>query len=346
LNSIIQYVKTLSPAFAAQNSPKPIPLPSNVKGKVDLVKGKEVFQKLQCALCHGPEGRANGTSAFTLVDGWNHPIRPADLTEGWTYRGGQKPIDIYYRVFAGLDGAPMPSYDGAVTPEDGWHLANYVSSMQLKANWIYEIIAVSVKGPLPTSADSNQWEKAPRTEVNLQGYFYENGRRTRTSVNAVSVQVLKNEKDVAFRLRWDDPVRDDKSPSDAFSVAFKPRDFSGDPRANLHTLYTPDSAPLDLMMWQASQPKQVGQKVSTLYSAVHPGWTPASSFEATPTYNDGVWSLVFARPQDLGSNGADFKQPTLLIGFTAWDGHNGDSQLKYSTSQWIRLVLEAPKQEH
>jgi mono/diheme cytochrome c family protein len=55
-------------------------------------------------------------------------IPPRNLRLG-IYRGGRRPIDLYYRIHAGINGAPMPAAKGTVDPEDIWHIVNYVLAL-------------------------------------------------------------------------------------------------------------------------------------------------------------------------------------------------------------------------
>jgi mono/diheme cytochrome c family protein len=55
-------------------------------------------------------------------------IPPRNLRRG-IYRGGRRPLDLYYRVHAGINGAPMPAAKGTVPPEDIWHIVNYILSL-------------------------------------------------------------------------------------------------------------------------------------------------------------------------------------------------------------------------
>lgn len=55
-------------------------------------------------------------------------IPPRNLRQG-IYRGGRRPLDLYYRIYAGINGAPMPAAKGTVPPEDIWHIVNYVRSL-------------------------------------------------------------------------------------------------------------------------------------------------------------------------------------------------------------------------
>ena len=60
-------------------------------------------------------------------------IRPRNLRQG-VYRGGMRPIDLYYRIHAGINGAPMPAAKGTVPPEDIWHIVNYIKSLPYDFN--------------------------------------------------------------------------------------------------------------------------------------------------------------------------------------------------------------------
>lgn len=133
-----------------------------------LARGKEVFNNAtggNCASCHGVEGRGDGPAAFVtedLGDGtsanvigddgrpvsayqddWGHPIYPRDLTQR-VYRGGDRLIDIYRRIYAGINGTPMPAIGEStdaegnlvVPPEDMWALVHYVKSLSNGADAI------------------------------------------------------------------------------------------------------------------------------------------------------------------------------------------------------------------
>ena len=107
-----------------------------------------------CASCHDERGTGLGASAFLLAedggfaldengervsayqDDWGHPIVPRNLTYG-VFRGGKRPIDIYRRIYAGINGTPMPAMGDSKNPdgtpmfsdEDMWALVHYVRSL-------------------------------------------------------------------------------------------------------------------------------------------------------------------------------------------------------------------------
>jgi cbb3-type cytochrome c oxidase subunit III len=135
IGDVVQYVKSLSPQFAAQ-PPKPIAiaigLPSSPSS---IARGQQAYDKLQCGKCHGTDGRGTGAVATTFEDDWRMPLRAADLTEPWTFHGGATSRDIYLRFRAGMTGTPMPSFADAASEAEMWDLANYVVSLGRKPIW-------------------------------------------------------------------------------------------------------------------------------------------------------------------------------------------------------------------
>jgi mono/diheme cytochrome c family protein len=133
-----------------------------------IAKGRELFHgdKANCVKCHGVTALGDGQA--NDYDDWNknvvkiedrlakltagdpdaderrwlaqfeqvlsgdalkpRPIPPRNLRHG-IYRGGRRPLDLYYRIHAGINGAPMPAAAGTVAPEDIWHIVNYVRSL-------------------------------------------------------------------------------------------------------------------------------------------------------------------------------------------------------------------------
>ena len=45
------------------------------------------------------------------------------------YKGGRRPIDIYWRIAKGINGATMPAHDTVLTPEQIWDLVNFVLAL-------------------------------------------------------------------------------------------------------------------------------------------------------------------------------------------------------------------------
>src|SRR5262249_51942955 len=55
-----------------------------------------------CTQCHYDFGR----KSLFKFDAWGTMVRPRDLTKP-VYRGGRRPVDIYYRIHSGINGSGM-----------------------------------------------------------------------------------------------------------------------------------------------------------------------------------------------------------------------------------------------
>lgn len=113
-----------------------------------LARGRELFMdpgKGNCFSCHGEQGLGNGASAFEagpdgelvrISDDWGNEIIPRNLSKG-IFRFGRRPIDIYRRIYAGINGTPMPGLgtatdangDPLLSSDDMWSLVHYVRSL-------------------------------------------------------------------------------------------------------------------------------------------------------------------------------------------------------------------------
>lgn len=110
--------------------PFPDPGPAPDFTAADVERGRELFTQQGCVACHGESGRGDGPSAATLKDNAGRPLRPRDFTSG-VFRGGAQPRDLFYRIFAGIDGTPMPAFAESVPDEpDRWALVAFVKSLE------------------------------------------------------------------------------------------------------------------------------------------------------------------------------------------------------------------------
>jgi mono/diheme cytochrome c family protein len=83
--------------------------------------------KASCRSCHNDFGRANDFKP----DQWGTIARPANLTAG-IYRGGRRPLDLYYRIHGGINGAQMSAFDDTLKPEQIWDIVNFLHAMPYK----------------------------------------------------------------------------------------------------------------------------------------------------------------------------------------------------------------------
>jgi cytochrome c oxidase cbb3-type subunit 2 len=335
---LVYYIQSLAPsAFTADQKPEVLNIGRDPGAfKANLPKGKELYTQLGCNACHGAAGRADGPSAATLVDQWNQPIRSADLVYGWNFRGGSEPRDIVTRLMTGIDGTPMPSYADAVSPEDAWHLAYYVHSLQIQPNWSRALTVTAVDA-LPDSAEDPLWQKTERTDLRMASNYYQNGALVPARVIAVSAQALHDGTTLLLRLNWHDLNETKEGTPDAIAVA-----LMADARAkwvsgSLRGWPSSGSPELDLIYWAAGWPEaKEGSGLSLTAPEKWSGSRPASA-----TYADGEWTLLIRRPlqPDFEKGVSLAKEGRVGIGLMAWEGSNNEQGRHRSNSSWIDLVF-------
>ena len=142
------------------------PVPRVEPTRASVLRGRELFlgkttHKLECTGCHGARAYGDGpslvdqdvfndvvfhgdpsTEAERLakypdpvrelwsksLDEWGRPLRPANLNRG-VYKGGRRPIDIFWRISKGINGAKMPAHYPAVDGEKIWDIVNFVLAL-------------------------------------------------------------------------------------------------------------------------------------------------------------------------------------------------------------------------
>ncbi|PIQ83689.1 MAG: hypothetical protein COV75_06200 [Candidatus Omnitrophica bacterium CG11_big_fil_rev_8_21_14_0_20_63_9] len=353
--ALVDYLKSLSPAFE-QTQPVPIELPQDPGlRRVDLKKGKALYEQLACAACHGAAGRANGPSAAGLVDDWNMPIRPADLSQGWSYRGGNEAKAILTRLLAGIDGAGMPSYIDTITAmehttlEDAWHLAYYIASLQEPAHWNMIARARWISGALPSTPDDPAWTSVESTDVRVRNVVTAVGEWANPpTVRAIRFQVVANHEAMAIRLTWDDPTQDPQadaeasSPApDAVALVLKPAGSQGDV-VTLQAWPYAEAPKLDVSYWASDleRPREmVANDFETFVARPMADRNDVGALSSAAKYEDGRWTVVVQRPlAPVEPDGAAAIDPGAFtaVAFAIWDGGNPTAR---AVSSWVDLVL-------
>ncbi len=107
-------------------------------------QGRRLFVESSCYSCHGddatgqtewlsPEFLAAQATAEAQdrvqinLDAWGEPAPAANITSRLLH-GGRRPLDIYRRIYTGINGTPMPQFGNlfAEEPDNIWHLVHYV----------------------------------------------------------------------------------------------------------------------------------------------------------------------------------------------------------------------------
>ena len=208
VSDLAYFITTFSPDFSnPENVPKPVPLPSAPKATKESIElGKKLYEENGCVKCHGTLGRGDGPSAPTLVDDWGHPIRPADLAQSWTFRGGSSREDIFRTMSTGLNGTPMPSFLEALTPEQRWAITDFIVSLSGSNGPGYTnlVVAKHVQDPIDLAKGAASFASAPVARFPIVGQIMEPGRAFHPPATSVTVQAIYDADSIALLVRWHD----------------------------------------------------------------------------------------------------------------------------------------------
>ena len=155
ISVVAQYIKTFTPLFA---DPDSLPLPEDILEIPDerpfepslssIAAGRQIFIDQDCVKCHGEGGKGDGDQADELVNDWDEPIRPANLTLTY-FKNGKRDQDIYRVFTTALNGTPMPAFD-ELSEDERWQLVDYVKSLEKEKtfwHWLLEENPNQVRHP-------------------------------------------------------------------------------------------------------------------------------------------------------------------------------------------------------
>jgi len=140
--TLAEYAQELLKDFLAswsqsnQKVLEPAPYPYKADDQEQLAKsirhGYELFTDpkgaASCIACHVDFGR----QVPFRYDEWGTLVRPSNLTNG-VYRGGRRPIDLYWRIRGGIDPSGMPRADLKIDKDqkidEYWDMVNFVQAL-------------------------------------------------------------------------------------------------------------------------------------------------------------------------------------------------------------------------
>ncbi|MEQ8210539.1 MAG: c-type cytochrome [Lacipirellulaceae bacterium] len=92
--------------------------------------GHEIFLGKACNKCHGKYGRGGSMGNVEVgTDAWGFKAAAADLSSGM-FHGGGRPIDLYRRIYSGINGSPMPAFANTFEedPDQIWQLVHFIKA--------------------------------------------------------------------------------------------------------------------------------------------------------------------------------------------------------------------------
>jgi DMSO reductase family type II enzyme heme b subunit len=345
--------------------------------------GKEVFKE-NCEKCHGVEGRGDITSGEFMVDDWGYRIWARDLTKPWTWRTTEAGTgdddknrdetirNIYTRLSVGIPGTPMPAHratdegeEDSITLEDRWHVANYTYSLRNNRSAPGKstvIKGVEVAGELPKSAADEAWRQAPATTFRLVPNVIKEKRLFTPLNDAITVQALYNDREIAFLLEVND--RTDSRPGgpvterfpdgadrtmypDAVAIQFpKQGAYSTAPVEKPLYRHGDPEHPTTIWYWNAGSVKPAIEPRAVLLDASGPdkkliARKGANDLVAEGQWQNGRWRVLMKRPRnstglpDIGFPKGQF----IPVSFANWDGNNGEISSKHTMTTWVWLLL-------
>ncbi|VAW10096.1 hypothetical protein MNBD_ALPHA09-1098 [hydrothermal vent metagenome] len=383
---VISYIKTFAAEFDDPDldpvaTGKVIPLPKNPApyNEETIARGKEVFERAKCWSCHGKTGRGDGNKEFRKDD-WGFTIRIRNVTHPWKIKAGIEVEDIYMRFTSGISGTPMPSFVKTLDEAARWDLANYIKSLQHQLTKTQTLKAKPVDGELTEDPGDAVWDTAEPMDMRLAGQVVAAPRWQNPSIDMVTVQAIFNDKDIAFKLTWDDPFKDivhdasqeldtaeltkigafnsyveanDMIPRqletlrDSIALQFPVKQPKGTKKPHFFRGATSDQ--VHLLVWKADA-AAAGKRGTEEGNAR--GWKrqikvqaeDAQQITGKSNWDQGRWTVVMKRPLNTGDKSDVQFEPGIFtpMSVNAWDGSNGEHGLIMSLSTWYFVFLEAP----
>lgn len=336
----------------------------DVADDTTLAQGQRLFLT-RCAACHGPDGRGFGDETTPMSKSglaW-----PRNFAAG-VLKGGATPRDLALRVRAGMPAAGMPAI--RLSDADTAAVVAFTRSLIPPAHedrFVQRRLRLRAErvARLPEGGTGGRWQPVPLVLAPLQWRLM--------PARAIDVAFLHDGRDLAVRLQWDDPRRDDDVTRAPYPDAVALQ-ISADEDPPLLAMGSPDHA-VHMWQWQAFpphaaagftdalQPRLDGTRAdvplqplpveltvpSTAARAAHGrGIGSAGAFRsadrelaAKASWQDGRWTLVLRRPL-AGSNHEDLDLVVgrrVHIACAVWDGSHAEAGARKSITVWHRLEL-------
>lgn len=359
-HKLVEYVKTFSERFKKEGAPKPISTGSEISvTPANVEKGKELFKKTKCFLCHGEDGRANGTITVTLKNEWGLRFTARDLTKGLRFKAGNTLRDIYVTITTGFNGTPMGSYADILTDEERWNLAAYVKSLSGGGEAGDKVVLSPklIQGEIPMDTSTPIWEGVEPMEIELAGQMVIAPRKFTPTIDSVRIKAVYNDKEIAFLLEWNDSTNaQDETFRDTVAIQFSVK--TPETSAKPHLAMGGSNMKVNIWRWKAFWDAGVNKDLlnveepyiqTTAENMISKGYnslvtkSPENQYiGGRGSWSNGKWQVVMKRMLNTGNNDdVQFeKGDFVLFSLAVWDGSNGDIGSEKSISTWYYVTLE------
>jgi mono/diheme cytochrome c family protein len=318
VSDLAYFITTFSADFSnPENAPKPIPLPSPPKSTTaSIALGKKTYEETGCPRCHGALGRGDGPSAPTLTDDWGRPIRPADLAQSWTFRGGSSREDIFRTMSTGLNGTPMPSFADSLSVEQRWAITDFITSLSGSNGPGYSnlVIAKYVQDPIDLGKGAASFASARAARFPVIGQIMEPVRSFHPPATSVVVQAIYDADSIAMLVRWHD-MSAQKTGKNGPSLPVPPEEEEEDKSAAPSTdnpfgdaVAAPAGQPPANPFGEEAAPATPASEFSDAVSIQIPSETPSGARKPYFIFGDAqnsvdLWFFDLARPSPLQFTG-------------------------------------------
>jgi len=320
VSDLAYYITTFSPDFSNKELvPQPMQLPSGPAATQETIEaGKKAYAETGCLKCHGNLGRGDGPSAPTLVDELQHPIRAANLTQPWTFRGGPSREDIFRTMSTGLNGTPMPSFADSLSTEQRWAITDFILSLSRSGGPAYSnlVVAKHVDDAIDLKNGAASFEAAAVARFPIVGQIMEPGRSFHPPATSVTVQAIYDAESIALLVRWHDMSAEKAGKNDPSLVVPKEEEesSSGPTQPTEANPFGDVAAPAqqkpaaDPFADQSAEAAAQASEFSDAVAIQVPSQVPSGARKPYFIFGDGqnsvdLWYFDLARPDPLQYTG-------------------------------------------
>ncbi len=374
IHSLAEFIKTFSRRFSMESPDHKMPVSLEPPfDKLSIANGRIMYRQLRCGGCHGNEGDSEDRLSGSIQEFGGNLSFVYDLRRADQYKAGATGPDIYRTLITGLDGSPMNAYE-YLSDGERWDLVHYLQSLFViqaskPALTDRQIYSQTIEKEIDLKPDSPIWNGVASFEINLTPV-----RARKNPITRLTVQSVHNDKEIAFRLEWEDPkpngaVNDTYLDQSAVQFALNQDNILEGPFFGMGER----NKPVNIWHWRADVRQRIyngeNLKPNRSHSILHPSsglllnpFTESSveeinsegfgSLSIQPVedqqvkgmgqWKNGRWSVVFSRDKKTTSRW-DIKfsngKPVLLA-FALWDGDNKDKNANKMVSFWNILTLK------